>query len=142
MSSSPIESVESVAERRGASVLFETLIGVGCEYVFGNPGTTELPLIDALLDTPRIKYVWSLQEASAVAMADVYAQAAGRPGFINLHTAGGLGHGMGNLLNASVSCTPLVVTARSRPEELNEAGISLRRSKPQSHRESLTLLKW
>jgi benzoylformate decarboxylase len=44
-------------------------------------------------------------------MADGYAQAAGKPGFINLHTAGGLGHGMGNLLNASVSCTPLVVTA-------------------------------
>jgi benzoylformate decarboxylase len=111
MSSSPIESLETVAERRGASVLLETLSSVGCEYVFGNPGTTELPLMDALLDAPQLKYVWALQEASVVAMADGYAQAAGRPGFINLHTAGGLGHGMGNLLNASVSCTPLVVTA-------------------------------
>jgi benzoylformate decarboxylase len=55
--------------------------------------------------------VWALQEASAVAMADGYAQAGRRPGFLNLHTAGGLGHGMGNLLNASVSGTPLVVTA-------------------------------
>jgi benzoylformate decarboxylase len=55
--------------------------------------------------------VWALQEASAVAMADGYAQAAGRPGVLNLHTAGGLGHGLGNLLNASVSGTPLVVTA-------------------------------
>lgn len=53
----------------------------------------------------------ALQEASAVAMADGYAQAAGRPGFLNLHTAGGLGHGMGNLLNARVTQTPLVVTA-------------------------------
>jgi benzoylformate decarboxylase len=44
-------------------------------------------------------------------MADGYAQAAGRPGVLNLHTAGGLGHGLGNLLNASVSGTPLVVTA-------------------------------
>ena len=46
-----------------------------------------------------------------VAMADGYAQAACRPGFVNLHTAGGLGHGLGSLLNASVSGTPLVVTA-------------------------------
>jgi benzoylformate decarboxylase len=67
--------------------------------------------MDALVETPSIDYIWALQEASAVAMADGYAQAARRPGFLNLHTAGGLGHGMGNLLNASVSGTPLVVTA-------------------------------
>ncbi|MBC8742506.1 thiamine pyrophosphate-binding protein [Paraburkholderia sp. UCT31] len=119
MSSSPIESLDTVAERRGASVLLETLSSVGCEYVFGNPGTTELPLIDALLDAPQLKYVWALQEASVVAMADGYAQAAGKAGFINLHTAGGLGHGMGNLLNASVSCTPLVVTAGQQDRRHN-----------------------
>ncbi len=67
--------------------------------------------MDALLETPDIRYILALQEASVVAMADGYAQAARKPGFINLHTAGGLGHGMGNLLNASVSQTPLVVTA-------------------------------
>jgi benzoylformate decarboxylase len=83
----------------------------GARYVFGNPGTTELPLIDALVEASDISYVWALQEASAVAMADGYAQAACRPGVLNLHTAGGLGHGFGNLLNASVSGTPLVVTA-------------------------------
>src|SRR3984885_10550671 len=97
--------------RRGAGVLLEVLRSEGVEYVFGNPGTTELPLIDALLETPDISYTLALQESSAVAMADGYAQAARKPGFINLHTAGGLGHGMGNLLNASVSQTPLVVTA-------------------------------
>jgi benzoylformate decarboxylase len=67
--------------------------------------------MDALLQRPEIKYILALQEASAVAMADGYAQAAGKPAFLNLHTAGGLGHGMGNLLNASVSQTPMVVTA-------------------------------
>ncbi len=97
--------------RRGAAVLLEVLRSEGVEYIFGNPGTTELPLIDALLETPDIRYILALQEASAVAMADGYAQAAHKPGFLNLHTAGGLGHGMGNLLNASVSQTPLVVTA-------------------------------
>jgi benzoylformate decarboxylase len=103
--------VTKVDARRGADVLLEILCSEGVEYIFGNPGTTELPLIDAMLRTPDIKYILALQEASAVAMADGYAQAAKRPAFLNLHTAGGLGHGMGNLLNASVSQTPLVVTA-------------------------------
>ncbi|MGL6073868.1 MAG: thiamine pyrophosphate-binding protein [Fimbriiglobus sp.] len=111
MNTDVITSVDSVAPRRGAEVLLELLRSEGVEYIFGNPGTTELPLMDALLTTPEIRYVLALQEASAVAMADGYAQAARRPGFLNLHTAGGLGHGMGNLLNASVSQTPLVVTA-------------------------------
>ena len=100
-----------IPARRGAQVLLEVLESEGVEYVFGNPGTTELPLIDALLGPTPIQYVLALQEASVVAMADGYAQAARRPGFVNLHTAGGLGHGMGNLLNAQVSGTPLVVTA-------------------------------
>jgi benzoylformate decarboxylase len=98
-------------QRRGAAVLLEVLRSEGARYVFGNPGTTELPLIDALVDVPDIRYVLALQEASAVAIADGYAQAACRPGVLNLHTAGGLGHGLGNLLNAHVSGTPLVVTA-------------------------------
>ena len=106
-----ISRVGKARTRRGAALLLEILESEGVEYIFGNPGTTELPLIDALLDTPAIRYVLALQEASAVAMADGYAQAAHKPGFINLHTAGGLGHGLGNLLNASVSQTPLVVTA-------------------------------
>jgi benzoylformate decarboxylase len=106
-----IKPLNNVSSRRGAAVLLEVLRSEGVEYIFGNPGTTELPLIDALLETPDIRYVLALQEASVVAMADGYAQASRKPGFINLHTAGGLGHGMGNLLNASVTQTPLVVTA-------------------------------
>jgi len=107
----PVDAARKPSLRRGAAVLLEVLRSEGVEYIFGNPGTTELPLIDALLGAPDIRYVFALQEASAVAMADGYAQAAHMPGFLNLHTAGGLGHGMGNLLNASVSQTPLVVTA-------------------------------
>ena len=104
-----MDTVDKLAARRGASVLLEVLRSEGVRYLFGNPGTTELPLMDALLETPDISYIWALQEASVVAMADGYAHAARRPGFINLHTAGG--HGLGNLFNASVSGTPLVVTA-------------------------------
>jgi benzoylformate decarboxylase len=95
-------------QRRGAAFLLKVLSSEGAQYVFGNPGTTELPLIDALVDATDISYVWALQEASAVSMADGYARAAGRPGVLNHHTAGGLGHGLGNLLNASVSGTPQV----------------------------------
>lgn len=98
--SNAITKVQSANARRGGDVLLEVLESEGVEYVFGNPGTTELPFMDALLRKPSIHYVLALQEASAVAMADGYAQAAKKPGFLNLHTAGGLGHGMGNLLNA------------------------------------------
>jgi benzoylformate decarboxylase len=107
----PIAPLDQVTRRRGAALLLDVLRSEGARYIFGNPGTTELPLIDALIDASDISYIWGLQEASVVAMADGYAQAACRPGFVNLHTAGGLGHGLGSLLNASVSATPLVVTA-------------------------------
>ncbi|WP_336490954.1 thiamine pyrophosphate-binding protein [Methylobacterium nigriterrae] len=106
-----ITPVGTLGRRRGAGVLVEVLRSEGVRYIFGNPGTTELPLIDALTEASDVAYVLALQEASAVAMADGYAQAARRPGFLNLHTAGGLGHGMGNLLNAHIAGTPLVVTA-------------------------------
>ena len=96
---------------RGADVVLEVLRSEGVTKIFGNPGTTELPLIDALARYPDIEYVLALQEATAVAMADGYAQTTRRPAFVNLHTAGGLGHGMGNILNALSSSTPLVITA-------------------------------
>ena len=111
MADSGIKRPDTIEPRRGAAVLLEVLRSEGCRYIFGNPGTTELALMDALLGAPDIGYIWGLQEASAVAMADGYANASGRPGFVNLHTAGGLGHGMGALINAQVSNTPLVVTA-------------------------------
>ena len=111
MQDSIITTLDEVAPRRGAAVLLEVLRSEGVRHVFGNPGTTELALMDALTGAPDISYIWGLQEASVVAMAHGYAEAAGRPGFVNLHTAGGLGHAMGALLNAQVSNTPLVVTA-------------------------------
>jgi benzoylformate decarboxylase len=58
-----------------------------------------------------IRYVWGLQEATAVSMADGYAQASGKPAFVNLHTAGGLGHGMGAIMNAKIARVPMVITA-------------------------------
>ena len=83
----------------------------GVTHLFGNPGTTELPLVDALAGVDDLAYVLALQEATAVGMADGYAQVTGRPAFLNLHTSAGLGNAIGNLTNAVANRTPLVVTA-------------------------------
>lgn len=95
----------------GREALLEVLRSEGVRHVFGNPGTTELPLVDALAAVDDIQYVLSLQEATAVGMADGYAQATRRPAFLNLHTSAGLGNAIGNLTNAQANGTPLVVTA-------------------------------
>lgn len=95
----------------GRDAFLEVLRTEGVRHIFGNPGTTELPLVDALAGVDDIGYVLALQEATAVGMADGYAQATGRPAVLNLHTSAGLGNAIGNLTNAQANGTPLVVTA-------------------------------
>ncbi len=95
----------------GIDAMLEVLAGAGVRYLFGNPGTTELPLMDALVGHERIEYILALQEVPVVAMADGYAQASQSPAVVNLHISCGLGNGMGMLYNAYRSGTPLVVTA-------------------------------
>src|SRR2546423_6604568 len=102
---------QAAATRLTRDVLLDLLRDEGVRHVFGNPGSTELPLMDALIDAGDIEYVLALQEATAVGMADGYAQATGRPAFLNLHTVAGLGNAIGNLTNARANGTPLVVTA-------------------------------
>jgi benzoylformate decarboxylase len=91
--------------------LLDMLVSQGVRYVFGNPGTTELPLMDGIQDYPDLKYILALQETTAVAMADGYARAAGQPGFVNLHVTGGIVNGLSILYDAFRGGTPLVVTA-------------------------------
>jgi benzoylformate decarboxylase len=95
----------------GTDIFLELLAAAGVRYVFGNPGTTELPLTDALVDHPSIKYILGLQEVPVMGMADGYAMASGTPGVVNLHISCGLGNAMGMLYNAYREGTPLVVTA-------------------------------
>ena len=97
--------------RRARDVLLDILRDEGITHVFGNPGSTEMPLMDALVDAPDITYVLGLQEATAVGMADGWALASGRAGFVNLHAMGGLGNAMGVLVASKASETPLVITA-------------------------------
>ncbi|KVW50923.1 benzoylformate decarboxylase [Burkholderia ubonensis] len=81
----------------------------GIDRVFGNPGSTELPMFR---DFPAdFRYVLGLQEAVVVGMADGYAQASGNAAVVNLHSAAGVGNAMGNLFTAYKNRTPLIVTA-------------------------------
>lgn len=89
--------------------LLQTLEKNGVEIIFGNPGTTEIPLVEACEQHPRLRYVVALSEVSAVPMADGYARATRRLGVVNLHVAPGLGNGMGALYTAGIAGTPLLV---------------------------------
>ena len=97
--------------RRASDVLLDILRDEGITHIFGNPGSTEMPLMDALVNAPDITYVLGLQEATAVGMADGWALTSGKTGFVNLHAMGGLGNAMGVLVASKASETPLVVTA-------------------------------
>src|SRR6266550_8761823 len=88
---------------------FDFLRRRGMTTMFGNPGSTELPM---LAEFPGdFRYVLGLQEAVVVGMADGYAQASGRPALVNLHTAPGVANAMGAIFNAQANHSPLVITA-------------------------------
>src|SRR3954447_5059134 len=88
---------------------FGLLRAFGIKKIFGNPGSTELPFLS---DWPGdIDYVLGLQEASVIGMADGYAQATRNAGFVNLHSAAGVGNALGNIFNAYRNQTPIVITA-------------------------------
>lgn len=95
----------------GANALLEMLADAGVQYIFGNPGTTELPITDALVDHPRLQYLLALQEVPVMSIADGYSMASGQLGVVNLHISCGLGNAMGMLYNAYREGTPLLVTA-------------------------------
>src|SRR6186997_2624392 len=102
----------------GAQAFLSMLADAGVEYLFGNPGTTELPLNDALCSDTRLKYILGLQEIPVMAMADGYAMASGKLGVVNLHISCGLGNAMGMLYNAYREGTPLLVTAGQQDRRL------------------------
>ena len=102
----------------GAEIIVETLRSQGVTHVFGNPGSTEMALIDALLSSGDIAYVMGLHESCVIPMAEGYAHATGRPTVVNVHTMSGLGNSMGMLTNAKVNGAPLVVTAGHQHQKL------------------------
>jgi benzoylformate decarboxylase len=103
----------------GKRAFLELLKQEGVEVLFGNPGTTELPLMDAFAVENDIRYVLGLQEAVVMAMADGYAQASGKLAVVNLHVTPGLGNAMGMLYDAQKAGSPILVTAGQHDQDFN-----------------------
>ena len=103
----------------GKTALLELLKQEGVRIMFGNPGTTELPLMDAFAVEKELRYVLALQEAPAMGMADGYAQASGQLSCVNLHAAPGLGNAMGMLYDAQKAGSPIIVTAGQHDQRFN-----------------------
>ena len=95
----------------GRSAFLQLLVDEGVTHLFGNPGTTELPIMEVVPQFPQLKFVLGLQEAVVVGMADGYARGSGRLAAANVHVAPGLGNAMGALYNAKFSGSPILLTA-------------------------------
>ena len=98
----------------GKRALMEMLKAEGVDYIFGNPGTSESPIMDILEEYPGIKYMLATQEGVAMGMADGYAIATGKPSFVNLHIETGLANGISLLHHAWEGGTPMVVTSGNK----------------------------
>jgi benzoylformate decarboxylase len=101
--------VQALSEVTVREATFAILDHLGMTTIFGNPGSTELPMFR---DFPEhFRYILGLQESTVMGMADGYAQATRNAAFVNLHSAAGVGHSLGNLFTAYKNQTPIVVTA-------------------------------
>jgi benzoylformate decarboxylase len=117
---------------------FDLFRAQGMTTIFGNPGSTELPM---LADFPSdFRFVLGLHEGVVVGMADGYAQASGRTAVANLHTAPGVGNAMGAIFNAQANHTPLLVTAgqQTRAQMTLQANLTNRDAIRMPH----PLVKW
>ncbi len=95
----------------GRHAFAQLLVDEGVTHLFGNPGTTELPIMEALPDFPQLKFVLGLQESVVLAMADGFCRASHRLAAANVHVMPGLGNAMGALYNAKFSGSPVILTA-------------------------------
>ena len=95
----------------GRDAFLSLLVDEGVTHLFGNPGTTELPIMHALSDHTSLTYVLGLQESVVVAMADGFSRASGKLTACNVHVAPGLGNALGAIYNANLSGSPLIITA-------------------------------
>jgi benzoylformate decarboxylase len=95
----------------GGKALIELLGREGVEYVFGIPGATEILFMNALREAPEIRYILGLHEVVCAGMAEGYARASGKVGFLNLHTGPGVAAALPMLYNAQSGGVPLVITA-------------------------------
>ena len=102
----------------GKEALIDLLVHEEVEYVFGIPGATEIVFMDALEKEPKIKYQLGLNEIVCAGMAEGYARASGKPGFMNLHTGSGLAAAMPMIYNSYLGGVPLVITVGQQDTRL------------------------
>jgi len=95
----------------GRRAFLQLLVDEGVTHLFGNPGTTELAIMEVVPDFSQLKFVLGLQESAVVAMADGFCRASGRLAAANVHVMPGLGNSMGALYNAKFSGSPVILTA-------------------------------
>jgi benzoylformate decarboxylase len=95
----------------GRSAFLHLLVDEGVTHLFGNPGTTELAIMEVVPDFPQLEFILGLQESVVMAMADGYCRASGRLAAANVHVMPGLGNAMGALYNAKFSGSPVILTA-------------------------------
>jgi benzoylformate decarboxylase len=95
----------------GRRAFLQLLADEGVTHLFGNPGTTELAIMEVVPDFPQLKFVLGLQESAVMAMADGFCRASGRLAAANVHVMPGLGNAMGALYNAKFSGSPVILTA-------------------------------
>src|SRR5947207_1152057 len=95
----------------GRAAFLQLLLDEGVTHLFGNPGTTELAIMEVVPEFRELKFVLGLQESAVMAMADGYCRASGRLAAANVHVMPGLGNAMGALYNAKFSGSPVILTA-------------------------------
>ena len=103
----------------GKRAFIELLKQEGVKFLFGNPGTTELALMDAFAVENELRYVLGLHEGAVMSMADGYAQASGSLAAVNLHVAPGLGNALGMLYDAQKCGAPILVTAGQQDQSFS-----------------------
>jgi benzoylformate decarboxylase len=100
-----------VNRKTGRYAIIEQLLADNIRYMFGNPGTVEQGFLDSIEEYPDFKYILTLQESIAVAIADGYSRKTRRPAVVQLHSGVGLGNGIGMMYQARRGHAPLVVIA-------------------------------
>jgi benzoylformate decarboxylase len=103
---------------KGIDAMIDIMLHHGVEYVFGISGATEVVFVDALEKQQHIKYILGLNEIVCIGMAEGYARASDKPGFLNLHTGPGLAAAMPFLADAKNAGVPLVVTVGQNDSRL------------------------
>ncbi len=107
-----------MTKMKGAEAFLECLKMEGIKYIFGNPGSTEAALLDALVESPEITYILALQESVAVGMADGYTRGGGKIGVVSVHTAVGTANCIGGIYNASIENSPVLITIGNKDSHI------------------------